>query len=288
MGQPWRDSPSWAVVAALSDATGCDLAHLLLDAGAEELQVTSNAQLATFTLSLITLDAVRAAGVAGPRAVAGHSLGEYTALVAAEVLSASEAAELVAARGAAMQVATSANPGTMAAVLGLDPDSVAVACAGIDGAWVANDNATGQVVIAGTTAGVDAASARARQLGAKRVVPLKVGGAFHSPLMGPAQDALDSALAGTFFGDASVPVVANFDASAHTAGAECRTLLSRQLTSPVRWRESQLRLASLGVTTVVELGPGTELSGMAKRTIADVKRANVAGPDDVASLAFAG
>lgn len=284
MGAPWRDTPSWSLVAQQSEVTGRDIAYLLLDAGAEELQVTSNAQLATFTLSLVILDAVQAAGVAGPGAVAGHSLGEYTALVAAEVLEATMAARLVAARGAAMQVAATASPGTMAAVLGLDPDAVAEACAGVEDAWVANDNATGQVVIAGTTAGVDAAGALARTLGAKRVIPLKVGGAFHSPLMRPAQEALDAALADAHFDDATVAVVANVDASTHTSGVECCALLSRQLTSPVRWRETQFRLVTLGVTTVVELGPGTELSGMAKRTIADVKRANVASPGDVATL----
>jgi len=176
-------------------------------------------------------------------------------------------------------------PGTMSAVLGLDPDGVAAACAGVDGAWVANDNAPGQIVIAGTKAGVEEAAARAREAGAKRVIPLAVGGAFHTPLMRPAQADLDRALASATLRDATLPCVANVDGEIHTSGAEWRRLLSSQLTSPVRWRPSLLRLGQLGVTTFVELGPGTELSGMVKRTVPDAVRVNVAAPDGLAALA---
>jgi [acyl-carrier-protein] S-malonyltransferase len=184
-----------------------------------------------------------------------------------------------------MQRAAEATPGTMVAVLGLDPEGVAEACAGIDGAWVANDNAPGQVVIAGRVAGVEAASARARELGAKRVMPLAVGGAFHTPLMQPAQEALDAALAATEFCAGAVACVANVDAEVHRGADEWRALLSTQLTSPVRWRQSLTRLADLGVTTFVELGPGTELCGMVKRTVAGAGRLNVAVPGDLAGLA---
>lgn len=281
MGQPWRDTPWWSLVDRISEVTGTDVGRLLLTADADELRMTGNAQLATFTLSLVILDAV---GDAQPAAVAGHSLGEYSALVAAGVLTPEEGARLVAARGAAMDAAAADTPGTMAAVLGLDPAGVAAACAGVDGAWVANDNAPGQIVIAGTKSGVEEAAERARRLGAKRVIPLAVGGAFHTPLMGAAQAALDHALGGATLGDAAVACVANVDAEVHRAGAEWRALLSEQLTSPVRWRPSLLRLSELGVTTFVELGPGTELSGMVKRTVAGATRANVAAPDDLATL----
>jgi [acyl-carrier-protein] S-malonyltransferase len=288
MGEPWRDNPSWAVVAELSAAAGTDIGRLLLAADAEELKQTANAQLATFALSLVILDAVREAGAgdAGPApgAVAGHSLGEYTALVAAGVLEAGAGARLVAARGAAMAAAAAAQPGTMAAVLGLDPDAVAAACAGVDGAWIANDNAPGQVVIAGTRQGVEAASVAARAGGAKRVIALAVSGAFHTPLMEPAREDLVAALAATQFADATVDCVANVDAATHCAGDEWGPLLAAQLTSPVRWRESQARLAALGVTTFIELGAGTELSGMVKRTVAGAVRANVAAPGEIASL----
>lgn len=284
MGEPWKDHPAWGVVDRISGATGRDVAGLLLEADAETLKATRNAQLAAFALSLVTLRAARAGGLeyVPVKAVAGHSLGEYTALVCAGALEIEEGARLVAARGEAMQAAADSSPGTMAAVLGLEPDQVAKACSSVDGAWPANDNAPGQVVIAGTHAGVEAAGESARQLGAKRVMPLPVGGAFHSPLMAPAQTKLDEALAGGHFHDAETDVIANVDAAVHRDGWV--ELLSAQLVSPVRWRESLLELRRKGVTHFLELGPGTELSGMVKRTVDDSQRANVATPADLDSL----
>jgi [acyl-carrier-protein] S-malonyltransferase len=284
MGVPWRDQPAWEVVERLAEASGRDLAGLLTDADADTLKSTRNAQLAAFALSLVILEAARQAGLAGrpSRAVAGHSLGEYTALVAAGALGAEEGARLVAARGEAMQVAADAEAGTMAAILGLAPDLVAQACRLTEGAWPANDNAPGQFVIAGTVAGVAAAGKAATELGAKRVVPLAVGGAFHSPLMARAQSRLDAALAGTAFAPAEVDVVANVDAGAHRDG--WAPLLSAQLVSPVRWRQSLLTLSGLGVTHFLELGPGSELSGMVKRTVDGSERAHVITPEHLEGL----
>ncbi|MDA8047109.1 MAG: ACP S-malonyltransferase [Actinomycetota bacterium] len=284
MGSPWTGHPAWAVVERLSDATGRDVGFLLTDADAETLKATRNAQLAAFALSLVTLYAARSSGLeyVPVAAVAGHSLGEYTALVAADAIPADAAARLVAERGEAMQSAADGAPGTMAAVLGLDGDRVRQACQGIDGAWPANDNAPGQVVIAGTAAGVAQAGEAAKELGAKRVMALPVGGAFHSPLMAAAQARLDRALEQAHFHDATVDVVANVDAAPHRSGFA--DLLSRQLVSPVRWRESLESLHQAGVTHFLELGPGTELSGMVKRTIAGTARANVATPDDLEQL----
>jgi [acyl-carrier-protein] S-malonyltransferase len=284
MGAPWRAHPSWQVVEEVSDATGRDVAALLLDADAETLKATRNAQVAAFALSLVALDAASQEGAAEEAlgAVAGHSLGEYTALVAGGHLSATHGARLVAARGDAMQHASEVNPGTMAAVIGLQPDAVAEACSGVNGAWMANDNAPGQVVVAGTPGGVDDAGEAARKLGAKRIIALAVGGAFHTPLMKPAQAPLDCALGDACFASSHVKVVANVDASPHQA--DFPPLLSSQLCSPVRWRQSLLALAALGVDRFLELGPGTELSGMVKRTIPDAARANVATPEDIASL----
>jgi [acyl-carrier-protein] S-malonyltransferase len=182
-----------------------------------------------------------------------------------------------------MQAAADASPGTMAAVLGLDPETVAKACAA-EGAWVANDNAPGQIVIAGTPAGVEGASHRARELGAKRVLPLPVGGAFHSPLMAPAQGGLDAALAVAGFEAPAVPVVANVDAREHRDATSWPHLLSEQLCRPVHWRESLVAMDGMGVTTFVELGPGTELSGMVKRTLDGAIRASVATPEDLSHL----
>jgi [acyl-carrier-protein] S-malonyltransferase len=291
MGLPWRDHPSWQLVDRLSEVVSRDLADLLLDASPDTLRATRNAQLATYTLSLVALDAARKGPLGDAvlaekvTAVAGHSLGEYTALVAARALSSSAGATLVQARGEAMQSAAEANPGTMAAVLGLELEGVAEACGDVDGAWVANDNSAGQVVIAGTLQGVEDASAAALKRGAKRVVPLQVGGAFHTPLMQPAQAPLDTALAAAEFATTSCPVVANVDAKAHTD--DFRSLLSAQLCSQVRWRDSLLTLAGMGATLFVELGPGTELSGMVRRTVRDVARLNVAGPEDLEALASA-
>jgi [acyl-carrier-protein] S-malonyltransferase len=284
MGAPWTDHPAWAVVDRLSEATGRDLAGLLVDADAETLRATRNAQPAAFALSLVTLYAARSSGLeyVPVAAVAGHSLGEYTALVAAAVLPAEAGARLVGARGDAMQEAADANRGTMAAVLGLDPDLVRQACEQTEGAWPANDNAPGQVVVAGTPDGVAAAGEAAKRLGAKRAMALAVGGAFHSPLMAPAQARLDEALNRAHFHRADVDVIANVDAAAHRDG--WADLLSRQLVSPVRWRESMLTLAGRGVTHFLELGPGSELSGMVKRTVDRSERANVATPGDLDGL----
>jgi len=285
MGVPWKDHPAWSAVERIAEATGRDVAALLLDADAETLKATRNSQLAAFALSLVTLYAARSSGLEyapAPRAVAGHSLGEYTALTAAGALDAIGAARLVAARGEAMQTAADKEPGTMAAVLGLEPAQVAEACAGVDGAWPANDNAPGQFVISGTSAGVAAAGEAARQLGAKRVMALPVGGAFHSPLMASAQGRLEEALREAHFHDSEIDVVANVDAAPHRDG--WHELLSRQLVSPVRWRQSLVKLRELGVTHYLELGPGSELSGMVKRTVDDSERANVATPDDLDSL----
>ena len=297
MGAAWLDHPSWQIVGQLSEIAGRDVAKLLVDTDSDELRATRNAQLATYALSLIALDAAKRGplrdldyqGQPGPdeanngvAAVAGHSLGEYTALVAAGALEAGAGAALVQARGEAMQVAAEASPGTMAAVLGLDLAGVGEACAEAAGAWVANDNTPGQVVVAGTISGVEEAGAAALRLGAKRVVPLQVGGAFHTPLMEPAQEPLDAALAGVEFATSSSPVIANVDAAAHTEGFA--RLLSAQLCSRVRWRESLLAMAEMGATLFVELGPGTELSGMVKRTVPEAARANVATPEDLEAL----
>jgi [acyl-carrier-protein] S-malonyltransferase len=291
MGIPWRDHPSWQLVDQLSEVVGRNLAELLLDASPDTLRATRNSQLATYTLSLVALDAATNGPLSGSTraeklsAVAGHSLGEYTALVAAGALSAPQGAALVQARGEAMQSAAEANPGTMAAVIGLELEGVAEACGEVEGAWVANDNSPGQVVIAGTLQGVEDAAAAAAKRGAKRVIPLQVGGAFHTPLMQPAQAPLDAALAVAELGPTSCPVVANVDARAHAD--DFRSLLSAQLCSQVRWRDSLLTLAGTGAELFVELGPGTELSGMVRRTVPDVARLNVAGPEDLEALASA-
>jgi [acyl-carrier-protein] S-malonyltransferase len=280
MGAVWAETASWAVVDRISAVLGRNVGELLLEADAPTLQATRNAQVASFALGLVIHDAVQKAGMTFGLA-AGHSLGEYTALVAAGVLDVEAAAALVGERAEAMQTAADGSPGTMTAILGLDADAVAAACARAGaGAWIANDNAPGQIVIAGTPEGVAAASEAAKEARGK-VRPLVVGGAFHTPLMASAQARLDQALTAAPFRDGDMPVVANVDAAAHRNGADWRSLLSRQLCNPVRWRESVAGFESLGVSRVVELGPDGILGGMVKRIAPELERVGVAAPGDI-------
>ena len=284
MGEPWVDHDSWELVDEASDACGRDVADLLLRADADELKHTRNSQLSTFVLSMVVLDAVERTGVA-PNFAAGHSLGEYSALCAAGALAYEDAVRLVAERGEAMQVAAEEQDGTMAAVLGLDDDLVGAACARVDGdVWVANYNAPGQVVIAGSPEAVEAAGEVAKEVGAKRAMGLPVGGAFHTPFMAPARDRLRKALAEVDVRAPAVPVVANVDATARETDDEWHQLLASQLCSPVQWRRSLYALQDAGVTSFVELGPGTVLTGMAKRTVKGSTTLSVSTPADVDTL----
>ena len=284
MGRPWVDHPSWELVAEASEASGRDVAELLLDADGETLRSTENAQLTTYVLSLVVLDAVERVGV-DASIVAGHSLGEYSALTAAGTLDYADGVRLVDERGRAMRAAADQRPGTMAAVLGLEDERVEAACARIVGdVWAANYNAPGQVVIAGSTDAIDEAAAVAKELGAKRAMPLQVGGAFHTPFMAAARDRLAKALSEVELREPSVPVIANVDALAHEGAEEWRGLLAAQLCSPVRWRQTLKALADHGVTTLVELGPGSALTGMARRALPEMTRLSVSIPDDVDAL----
>ncbi|MET0729108.1 MAG: ACP S-malonyltransferase [Acidimicrobiales bacterium] len=266
MGRPWIDHPSWALVARASEASGRDVAALLLDADAEELRRTENAQLSTYVLSLVVHDAVGARGVRCSVA-AGHSLGEYSALTATGALDLTDGVRLVTERGAAMQEAADARAGTMAAVLGADDDVVAEACAKAHGdVWVANTNGAGQVVIAGDADAIAEAGAIAKELGARKIMPLPVGGAFHTPFMASAAERLRAALAATRFADSSVPVIANVDALPHQHADEWADLLGAQLTAQVRWRQTIERMVADGVSIFLELGPGSVLTGVAKRS----------------------
>jgi [acyl-carrier-protein] S-malonyltransferase len=284
MGRPWVDHESWELVADASEAAGRDLAHLLLDADADELTQTRNAQLATYVLSLVTLDAVERLGLE-PAVAAGHSLGEYSALTAAGALDFGDGVKLVAERGEAMQIAADERSGTMAAVLGLDDDKVEIACmrAAAD-VWAANFNAPGNVVIAGDAEAIKSAGAIAKDLGASKVLPVKVSGAFHTPFMAPARDRLRKALAEVEFRSLDMPVVANVDATGHAEVGDWPGLLTAQLSSPVRWRQTLHALADQGIKTFVELGPGAVLSGTVKRTVDGVRALSVNNPDDLDTL----
>jgi [acyl-carrier-protein] S-malonyltransferase len=284
MGRPWLDHDSWELVVEASDIVGRDVAALLLDADAETLRDTRNAQLTTFVSSLMVLDAVERLGIE-PALCAGHSLGEYTALVATGAIGYDDGLRLVTERAEAMHDAGNQSPGTMAAVLGLDDEDVEVACRRADSeVWVANFNAPGQVVIAGSLPGVESASTHAKQLGAKKVMPLQVSGAFHTPFMASARDRLRDAIALASPRDTEVPVVSNVDARPHDSGEEWSSLLSAQLSSPVRWKHGLLTMAEFGILGFVELGPGGVLTGMAKRTVENARQISVSTPDELDKL----
>jgi len=286
MGASWVDHESWELVEHAGEILDHDVAGLLLDADQETLTRTANAQLATFVASLVVLDAAERLGLE-PAASAGHSLGEYTALVATGALTYEDGLRLVSERGTAMQDAAEQCPGTMLAILGLEDDDVEAACQRAEGdAWVANFNTPGQVVVAGTAEALGRVADLARSLGAKRVVSFPVGGAFHTPLMAPARERLRKALQAATFRESEPLVVANVDARTHPDPAEWPGLLSAQLCSPVRWRQSLDTLYASGARTFVELGPGGVLTGFAKRGLpaADVRVVSVATPADLEAL----
>lgn len=284
MGASWTDHPSWELVEEASEVVDRDVASLLLKADAEELTMTRNAQLATFVLSMVVLDAVSRLG-AEAAAHAGHSLGEYSALTSAGALDFGDAVRLVNERGDAMQAAADEQVGTMAALLGLKDDQADIACRRTAGdVWIANYNAPGQVVIAGVPKDIDQACKIAKEAGAKRAMRLPVGGAFHTPLMAPARRRLQKAIAQVEFRPPEQPVYANVDATSHHDPEQWPDLLGSQLCSPVRWCQTLHNLADNGFNTFVELGPGNVLTGLVKRTLKGTTRISVATPADLDGL----
>ncbi len=261
-GAPWRASAHWSLVGLISDLAGVDVAWLLLEAQDEDVVRTDRAQLATFALSLVGYHELLDRGVA-PRYYLGHSLGEFSALVASGLLSLEEGARLITVRGSAMARAAELEEGSMVAVMGGD-EGARDTLESLPGVWIANINGTGQIVVSGTRAGLDNLLERHRDLGWRRATPLPVGGAFHSPLMAPAQRELDDALDATAWGTTDAVVIANVDASVHSEAAEWRELLRRQLTLPVQFLDATLALP-VSVTTTIEMPPGAVLTGLTKR-----------------------
>lgn len=285
MGAAWRDHPAWKVVDQAEAALGEPLAPLLLTADADELGRTRNSQLSVLLTSLVAWEAAKAL-VPTPVCFAGHSLGQVTALIASGAISLDDGVRFAAARAEATQAAADAHPGKMAALVGATPEQAEAACAAApDACWIANDNADGQIVIAGTPGGVDAAMAAAKA--AKlRALPLKVGGAFHTPLMDDAVPQLAAALAAVTFHEPSAPVVTNEDALAHAdADAdEWRARLARHVTRPVRFRSTLATIATFAPTVAVEVGHGQMIAGLAKRTVPDLSFLSVGAPADLSNL----
>ncbi len=279
-----------AVFDEVDDALGQDLSGLIWGGDIEELTLTANAQPALMATSMAVMRALEAEGVSVADAsfVAGHSLGEYSALAAAGALSVADAARLLRARGTAMQQAVPVGIGAMAAVLGLDLDAVkdvAREAAQGDVCEAANDNDPAQVVVSGHKAAVERAVDIAKAKGAKRALLLPVSAPFHCSLMQPAADAMAQALSDVTLNAPKTPVVANVVAEAVTDPVQIRTLLVQQVTGAVRWRESVMYMAAQGVTDVYEIGAGKALSGMIKRISRDLTAKAVSGPEEVVAVA---
>jgi [acyl-carrier-protein] S-malonyltransferase len=270
MGATWCDTPGWRVVERAEAVLGEPVGSLLLDEDPARLAHTKDAQLAVFLVSLAAWETTKG-GVGDVVAFAGHSLGQLTALTAAGVLDLDDAITLVARRGELTQSAADDAGGGMVALLGANESQAAAACdAAPDACWLANDNAPGQLVLAGTNAGLDMAADAARAAGVRKVVRLEVDGPFHTPLMQPAADAFAVETAAVPLSTPSAPVVSNADAVAATDAEGWRTRLVDHLVRPVRWRQSLGTLVELGAQTLVEVGPGRVLAGLARKAQPDV------------------
>jgi [acyl-carrier-protein] S-malonyltransferase len=284
MATPWLDHPSWTIVEQAQEALDEPLGHLITEAPADALTRTREAQLAVLLTSLVAWDAL-SVDPDVPVAFAGHSLGQVTALIAAGVLSLEAGVRFAARRAELTQAAADAHPGRMAALLGATPEQADDACtAAPDACWVANDNAPGQVVIAGTPDGVTAAGARAQELGVRRVTALNVGGAFHTPLMADATDGLRGEVAPLALAPPSAVVVSNDDAVAYSDADGWRERLPAHVSVPVRWRQTMDTLVGLGATTFLEVGHGSMLAALAKRGAPGVTVLGVATPADIPTI----
>ncbi|WP_342071288.1 ACP S-malonyltransferase [Yoonia algicola] len=281
-----------AVFDEVDEALGQDLSGLIWNGDLDELTLTANAQPALMATSMAVMRALEAEGVTVEAAsfVAGHSLGEYSALAAAGAITVADTARLLRARGIAMQEAVPVGVGAMAAILGLDFDAVkdvAEEAAQGEVCQAANDNDPAQVVVSGHKAAVERAVEIAKARGAKRALLLPVSAPFHCSLMQPAADAMARALDDVEIADPKVPVVANVLAQAVRDPAKIRSLLVDQVTGSVRWRESVANMAAQGVTEVYEIGAGKALSGMIKRIDRAITTAAVSTPEDVVAAVAA-
>lgn len=291
MGKALADTfaESKAVFQEVDDALGERLSTLIWEGDLERLTLTENAQPALMATSLAAFRALESKGISLQRSdfVAGHSLGEYSALAISGALSVTDTACLLKARGKAMQAAVPVGVGAMAALLGLDFEAaseVAAEAAGSEVCHAANDNDPGQVVVSGNTAAVERAVEIAKLKGAKRAIILPVSAPFHCALMAPAAEAMKEALADVSIRAPKVPLVANVCAEAVSDPEVIRKLLIEQITASVRWRESVLWMSGKGVSEVWEIGAGKALSSMVRRINRDITCRNVAQPDDINSI----
>ena len=261
-GVGWKNSRHWYQIGVISEASGIDVEDLLTSASDEEVVRTDRAQIATFALSTIGYLELLDKGIR-PRYLLGHSLGEFSALVASGLLSIEDGAKLIAVRGAAMKRCAENVEGSMVALMGGEEGALEN-LKSVENVWIANINGTGQIVVSGSRAGLDDLLSRNKELGWKRATPLPVGGAFHSPLMAPAQAELDEALSKVQWRTTESTLIANVDGKVHTTADEWKVLLSRQLTSPVEFLDATLCLPE-NVQTSIEMPPAGILTGLTKR-----------------------
>lgn len=279
-----------AVFDEVDEALGEKLSDIIFNGPEDQLILTANTQPALMAVSMAAFAVLKDRGfdlASNAAYVAGHSLGEYSALAAAGTLSVGDTAKLLRIRGTAMQAAVPVGQGAMAALLGLDWDTAAAVAAeaadelgGDEICTPANDNADGQVVISGTKAAVERACVLAKEKGAKRAIMLPVSAPFHCALMQPAADAMAVALASATLNAPVVPLIANVSAAPTSDPDEIRKMLVEQVTGTVRWRESVLKMAQLGVDQMVEIGAGKVLSGLVRRN-KDIEGSSIGGPDDI-------
>jgi [acyl-carrier-protein] S-malonyltransferase len=275
----------------IDEALGESLSSLMADGPLDELTLTRNAQPALFASSVAVLAALEAASGKPVSAltdfVAGHSLGEYSALAAAGTLEIQDAAHLLRLRGDSMQKAVPVGAGAMAALLGADlelADAIVAESSDAGLVQIANDNAPGQIVVSGSLAGVEKAMAVAKEKGVRRALKLPVSAPFHCDLMAPAAQEMAAALATASMKDAAMPVICNISASGETSASALRQNLVAQVTGRVRWRETLLELHSKGVTRFVEVGTGKVLSGLVKRTLEGVESYSLETYEDIESF----
>ena len=290
----WGDHPVVVeTLAEASDALGENLGQLIHEGPKETLALTTNTQPVMLVAGVAAYRMWRAEGGAAPAIVAGHSLGEYSALVAAEVLTLAQAAPLVRFRAAAMQEAVPVGTGAMAAILGMEAAKVIAGCAQVMAEFGAgspevveavNFNDPAQTVIAGSKAAVDRACEVLKGLGAKRALPLPVSAPFHSSLMKPAAEKLRAKLAETALTTPRIPVLNNIDVAVETDAERIRDALYRQAVGPVRWVECIRQIKNMGITIVIECGPGKVLTGMSKRIDAELNAAALYDPETLAAV----
>lgn len=282
-----------AVFDEIDSVLGQSLTSIMWEGPENELTLTSNTQPALMSVSVAVMRALEAEfgiSVEAARFVAGHSLGEYSALCASGALSLSDAAKLLRIRGDAMQAAVAPGVGAMAALLGADPDQAKAACdagmAAADGTCeIANDNAPGQIVLSGAAAAIEAACVFARENGVKKAVPLSVSAPFHCSLMQPAADAMQAALADAVISAPRVPLMANVSAAATSDPDTIRSQLVDQVTGQVRWRESVVAMHEAGVLRTAEAGAGKVLTVMNRRTVRELKGITLGAPADLEAFA---